>query len=220
MPKSDRSDTRLLKHEIGCRQTPAQSFLGTSLHPQTDIVTGVPRTHNHVRPVKNPRFGQEGTGPGQFKSPIGIAINAADDVFITDASNSCVQRFTSDGKFLDKVATGSFPGGIAIDAQGLIYVAVMMNYKISVFRHKPNAAVALAFDREDRVWVSATNHRVQLFTADGHYLTGLGTTAQQGHNPGQFRVPHGMAFDSHGVLYVVDTQDHRVQKFAFDAGRP
>jgi hypothetical protein len=36
-------------------------------------------------------WGQEGTGPGQFKSPIGIAINAADDVFITDAGNSCVE---------------------------------------------------------------------------------------------------------------------------------
>jgi sugar lactone lactonase YvrE len=303
-------------------------------------------------------WGQEGTGPGQFKSPVGIAINAADDVFITDAGNGCVERFTADGKFLDQVVTGSFPGGIAIDRQGLIYVAVMMDYKISVFRHKPKVSadqvsasayelvrewgakgtgdgefdqpgglafghdgslfvcdqvnhrvqrftpegkflakwgeygdkpgqfgapepprnrvggpclvavdkqgniytteprpgriqkfspdgkylgswgsnevrpgafggsdkilgpIALAFDRDDRVWVSATNHRVQLFTADGHYLTGLGTTAKPGHDPGQFRVPHGIAFDSRGVLYVVDTQNHRVQKFAFaDAGQ-
>src|SRR3990172_9044389 len=51
-------------------------------------------------------WGQQGTGDGQFKSPIGIAINAADEVFITDAGNNCVQQFTRDGRFLAKVATG------------------------------------------------------------------------------------------------------------------
>ncbi len=309
--------------------------------------------------ISGPKFlaawGHEGTGDGQFKAPIGIAINAADEVFVTDARNACVQRFTRDGKFLDRVATGSFPGGIAIDRQGLVYVAVMMDHKISVFRPKPNppaeadsappyelvrewgqhgaadgefdqpgglafgaggtlfvcdqvnhrvqrftpegkflakwgeygdqpghfgkpeppgnrvggpcmvavdregnvftteptagriqkfspegeclgswgsnevragafgggknlrGPIAIAFDRDNRAWVSATNHRVQLFTAGGHYLSGLGTTATSGDEPGQFRTPHGMAFDSHGVLYVVDTQNHRVQQFAFNA---
>jgi sugar lactone lactonase YvrE len=300
-------------------------------------------------------WGQEGTGDGQFASPIGIAINAADEVFVTDARNACVQRFTRDGKFLDKVATGAFPGGIAIDRQGLVYVAAMMDHKISVFRPRRNppaeadsappfelvrewgqhgaadgefdqpgglafgldgslfvcdqvnhrvqrftpegkfltkwgqygdepgqfgkpeppanrvggpclaavdreghvftteptagriqkfspageylsswgsnevragafgggknlrGPIAITFDRDDRAWISATNHRVQLFTAAGHYLSGLGTTATPGNAPGQFRTPHGMALDSRGVLYVVDTANHRVQQFAFDA---
>ena len=309
--------------------------------------------------IAPPRFlsawGQEGTSDGQFQAPIGIAINAVDEVFITDALRNCVQRFTSDGQFLDKFDTGSFPGGIVIDGNGLIYVAVMMDHKISVFRPRskmpadgeaaspyelvrewgkkgtgggefdqpgglafgidgslivcdqvnhrvqrftpeggflgawgeygampgqfgapenpPNRVggpcltavdreghiytteptagriqefspdgeylaswgsneprvgafgageklkgpIALAFDRDGRLWVSATNHRVQLFTAEGRYLTGLGTTAVSGHDPGQFRTPHGMAFDSREVFYVVDTQNHRVQKFAFDS---
>jgi sugar lactone lactonase YvrE len=308
--------------------------------------------------ISPPKFlatwGQEGTGDGQFKAPIGIAINALDEVFVTDAKNSCVQRFTRDGKFLDKVATGSFPGGIAIDRGGLIYVAVMMDHKISVFRHKSDATgaadgvpafelvrewgkkgtgdgefdqpgglafgpdgtlfvcdqvnhrmqrftpegkfltkwgeygdapgsfgapeptthrvggpcmaavdregnihtteptagriqrftldgqylgswgsnqvrvgafgggknlqgpIAILFDRDNCAWISATNHRVQLFTAAGHYLTGLGTTSTAGNDPGQFRTPHIMAFDSQGVLYVVDTQNYRVQSFAFE----
>lgn len=312
--------------------------------------------------IAPPRFleawGQEGTGDGQFTSAIGIAINAADEVLITDARNACVQRFTSDGKFLDKVATGAFPGGIAIDREGLIYVAVMMDHKISVFRPQQNSPaaaepapayelvrqwgtkgtgdgefdqpggmafehdgsllvcdqvnhrmqrftpegkflnkwgqygdapgdfgkpeppthrvggpcmvavdrdgdvytteptagriqkfspdgkylgswgsnevragafggranmpgpIAILFDRDNRAWISATNHRVQLFTAQGHYLSGLGTTATAGQEGGQFHTPHTMAFDSQGVLYVVDTQNHRVQKFTFAAAQP
>jgi sugar lactone lactonase YvrE len=301
-------------------------------------------------------FGEEGTGDGQFKAPIGIAINGADEVFVSDAHNNCLQRFTREGKFLDKVSTGAFPGGIAVDGQGLVYVAVMMDHKISVFRppqvvsagaptastyelvrewgkkgkadgefdqpgglafgldgslfvcdqvnhraqrftpegkflskwgeygaapgqfgapEKPYSRVggpclaaidrdgnlytteptvgriqkfspegkylaswgsnevrdgafgggeqlkgpiAILFDRDNRAWISATNHRVQLFTAEGQYLSGLGKTAKAGSEPGQFHVPHGMAFDSHGVLYIADTLNHRVQKFTFAAG--
>ena len=307
-----------------------------------------------------PRFvaawGREGTGEGEFKSPIGIAINAADEVFITDAGNNCLQSFTRDGQFLARISTGSFPGGIAIDRDGLIYVAVMMDYKICVYRHSRSGAtdsaktptakfelarewgkqgtkpgefdqpggmaftgdgtllvcdqvnhrmqrftadgkflaawgeygakpgefgapeppthrvggpcmvaidyagnvytteptagriqqfspdgkylshwgsnevrngafggganlqgpIAVLFDRDDRIWLSATNHRVQLFTTAGEYLTGLGTTGTSSDAPGQFRTPHMMAIDSQGDLYVVDTQNHRVQKFAFD----
>ncbi len=312
--------------------------------------------------ISPPRFlatwGEAGTGDGQFQAPIGIAINAADEVFITDARNDCLQRFTRDGTFLDKASTGAFPGGIAIDRQGLIYVAVMMDHKISVFRPKGNVPaeagaapafelvrewgtkgtgegqfdqpgglafgldgslfvcdqvnhrvqrftpegkfltrwgeygdapgqfgkpeppthrvggpcmaavdrdgnvftteptagriqkfspegaflgawgsnevragafggraempgpIAILFDRSNRAWVSATNHRVQLFTATGQYLTGLGNTLISGHEPGQFHTPHCMAFDSQGVLYVADTKNYRVQKFAFDAAQP
>jgi len=66
-------------------------------------------------------------------------------------------------------------------------------------------------DREDRVWVSATNNRVQQFTNDGKYLRGVGG---EGTEPGHFHLPHGVALDSHGCLYVTDTMNGRIQKFA------
>jgi NHL repeat len=43
-------------------------------------------------------------------------------------------------------------------------------------------------------------------------VRGFGET--QGHEPGQFYAPHGLALDSHGRLYVVDAYNHRVQEFA------
>ena len=58
--------------------------------------------------------------------------------------------------------------------------------------------------------MGATNSRVQLFTSDGRYLGGFGG---RGSEPGQFHTPHGLALDSRGYLYVVDTQNSRIQKF-------
>jgi sugar lactone lactonase YvrE len=61
------------------------------------------------------------------------------------------------------------------------------------------------------VWVSAVSGRVQQFSGGGKYLRGLG--GGQGRKPGQFLAPHGLAVDSRGHLYVVDSYNHRVQKF-------
>ena len=54
--------------------------------------------------VKEARFllswGTKGDQPGEFSSPIGIAISAKDEVFVTDVNNARLQRFTADGKHL------------------------------------------------------------------------------------------------------------------------
>ena len=60
---------------------------------------------------------------------------------------------------------------------------------------------------------SATNSRVQQFTNDGKYLRGIGG---EGTDPGRFDLPHGIALDSRGCLYVSDTMNYRIQKFAVE----
>ena len=72
--------------------------------------------------------------------------------------------------------------------------------------------IALCVDRQDRVWVSATNtNRVQQFTNAGKYLRGVGG---EGTEPGHFDLPHGLVLDSRDGLYVADTMNTRIQKFA------
>jgi hypothetical protein len=44
-----------------------------------------------------------------------------------------------------------------------------------------------------------------------HYLGGIGG---DGTEPGQFDVPHGMVMDSDDCLYITDTMNGRIQKFA------
>lgn len=77
---------------------------------------------------------------------------------------------------------------------------------------------------EGNVWVAdATNDRFQILAPDGTYLQ---TWGSRGHGEGEFEflspraafgAPYGdVAFDADGNIYVVDTGNFRVQKFAPD----
>jgi len=49
------------------------------------------------------KWGSEGTGPGQFNTPHGIAVGSRDHhVFVSDRSNRRIQVFDENGKFLDQ----------------------------------------------------------------------------------------------------------------------
>ncbi len=56
------------------------------------------------------------------------------------------------------------------------------------------------------------NHRVQKFSPDG---TSLGIWGGVGKQPGQLNLPWGLAIDSQGDIHVVDTNNHRIQRFRF-----
>jgi DNA-binding beta-propeller fold protein YncE len=55
-----------------------------------------------------------------------------------------------------------------------------------------------------------SNSRIVKFDAQGNYLTQWG---ERGSRPGQFDVPHALAFDSAGRLFVGDRGNNRVQIF-------
>ncbi|MBC8113721.1 MAG: hypothetical protein H7062_05045, partial [Candidatus Saccharimonas sp.] len=86
-------------------------------------------------------WGQRGDKPGEFYSPIGIAISRKDEVFVTDLNNARVQKFAIDGTHLggfdlplDKPPRKScIIGGIAIDDKGQIYLAFMNQHKMAVY---------------------------------------------------------------------------------------
>ena len=90
------------------------------------------------------RWGSEGSGDywlelpdgqyheeldGKFNSPLGIAVDANNNVYVVDAHFNRIQKFTSDGIFITKwgsQGTGDgqfyYPWDIAIDTSGSIYV--------------------------------------------------------------------------------------------------
>jgi NHL repeat len=68
-------------------------------------------------------WGKEGTGPGEFNVPHGIAIDSTGRVFVADRGNNRIQIFDQDGKFLGEWKQFGKPCGIFIDAQDNIYVA-------------------------------------------------------------------------------------------------
>ncbi|CAF1578402.1 unnamed protein product, partial [Adineta steineri] len=60
------------------------------------------------------------------------------------------------------------------------------------------------------------NHRIVVWlpnAAKGNIVVGGNGEGKQ---PNQFAYPHGLAFDRQGNLYVIDCDNHRVQKFDID----
>ena len=56
------------------------------------------------------------------------------------------------------------------------------------------------------------NNRVQVYDANGAYLTTIGE--QWGAGRGDMRAPAGLALDEEDEVYVADRENHRIQKFA------
>lgn len=73
--------------------------------------------------------------------------------------------------------------------------------------------VAVAADGSFYVSDGYVNSRVVKFDADGRYLLSWGNF---GDGPGEFNVPHSLALDAQGRVYVADRGNGRVQIFATD----
>jgi DNA-binding beta-propeller fold protein YncE len=54
------------------------------------------------------------------------------------------------------------------------------------------------------------NHRVQIFSKDGTFITKWGS---EGSGDGQFSKPESITVDSLGYIYVADTDNNNVQLF-------
>ena len=72
----------------------------------------------------------------------------------------------------------------------------------------------IAVNTSGFVYVADTsNHRIQVFTSGGSYVTQWGTS---GTGPFQFNYPRGIAVNGSGYVYVADTGSNRTQVFTPD----
>ena len=69
-----------------------------------------------------------------------LLLTASDNVYVTDQGNGRIQKFTSDGQFIEAWGTtgdgnGQFsePEGIDVDSSGHVYVADTGNNRVEVF---------------------------------------------------------------------------------------
>ena len=135
-------------------------------------------------------IGRFGMGDGQFVWPIAIALDADENIYVSDENTHKITVMDEDGEFIAKWGEAGSgegqlrgPAGIAVDGDGNVLV------------------------------VDSQNHRVQKFTRDGQYLAGWGS---EGSGPGQFSKPWGLCLDKEGNVYVADWKNDRVQKFSAD----
>lgn len=132
-------------------------------------------------------WGKEGTEPGEFHFPIGIAINQADEVLVTDHCNHRVQKFDTDGKLLAYFTVLPNPGGIGLDNAGSIYLS-----------HFPASGPSK----------DIYPYRLTVYDPAGKLLHEWGKT---GTGPGEFNYPGGLAIAQDGRVYVADQTNHRMQ---------
>ena len=141
-------------------------------------------------------------GSGAVTDPHGLKI--VDDVaYTTDRSDSVAKSFTLDGKPLLELGqrgvhsdTGcEGPPWLALRAAG------PFNHPTEMIAH-PNGDIY--------VTDGYRNSRVHRFTRDGQLVKSWGTP---GRAEGQFHLPHSIAFDDDGKLYVADRSNKRIQIF-------
>ena len=133
-------------------------------------------------------------GEGVFKNAHGVTLGPDDTLYCVDDGDHTVRKCTLDGKVLMTIGV---PGQHA-----------------EVYSGDPfNRCTDLALDpNTGDLYVSDgyANARVHKYSPDGKLLFSWGGP---GTDPGEFNIPHNIATDKDGYVYVADRESHRVQIF-------
>jgi DNA-binding beta-propeller fold protein YncE len=168
----------------------------------------------------------------ELESPLDVACDTNDDIYVTDSIRRQIYIFNSKGKFLRSLGGGSFlrPTGMVLDrAARRIYVTDTLRHQVLVLGF--DGSLILAIGRRGSApgefnfptsltlaggnlyVVDAMNFRVQSFTPDGRFLNTFGKLGMQ---TGTLNRPKGIAVDSDGNIYVADALFETVQVFDAD----
>lgn len=196
-------------------------------------------------------FADGPAGAASFDSPTGIATDSGGAVYVADyfnnrirlIKNGDVSTFAGDGTKGDtngptKTASFDHPTGVAVDSNGVVYVADYYNNLIRKIESgyvttvagdglpgkqdgpaagaRFNAPTGVAVDNNGTVYVADSSNqtirRIQGGVVDT--LAGTGTAGyKNGHaNTAMFWQPSGLALDGSGtLLYVADSNNSRIR---------
>jgi DNA-binding beta-propeller fold protein YncE len=141
-------------------------------------------------------------GAGMFAFPHGITVDRQGNVWVTDAGGSGaighqVIKFSPNGKVLIRLGTAGVAGNNPYNFNMPSAVLVAPNGDIFVGDGHGGTS----------------NDRIVKFDPNGKYIKEWGV---KGTAPGQFDIPHALAMDSQGRLFVGDRNNNRIQIFDQD----
>jgi DNA-binding beta-propeller fold protein YncE len=136
-------------------------------------------------------------GQGLFKTTHFLRVDRFGYVWITDRGNMQAFKFSADGKLLMTLGKKGVTGdNTSQDAfNGMADLAVAKNGDIFIA------------DGE------GPNTRIVKYSKEGKFIKWWGG---KGTGPGQFDMPHSIAIDSKGRVYVADRSNNRIQIFDGD----
>jgi DNA-binding beta-propeller fold protein YncE len=128
----------------------------------------------------------KGTRKQPLDSPIDVACDVNDDIYVSDSMRKSIFVFDKRGRLLRTI------GGTDVDSR----------------LERPTG---MTLDRAaHRIYVTDTlRHQMLMFTTDGHLIRTIG---KRGAGPGEFNFPTAVTI-SKGVVYVVDAMNFRIQSF-------
>jgi DNA-binding beta-propeller fold protein YncE len=145
-------------------------------------------------------------GTGLFVRPHGISVAPDGAVWCVDDAGHAVHRFSPVGELeLTLARLGADSDYDPLAGPGSLEPVARVG---PPFNYPTHAVQAPSGD----VYVSDGygNARVHAFTGEGEPT---GSWGAGGSGPGEFRIPHGLALDVAGTLYVADRLNARVQLF-------
>lgn len=140
-------------------------------------------------------------GAGLFVWPHGMFVDDDGNVWVTDAATAReglkgnqVHKFSPEGELLMSLGIAGVRGS------GHYYFNAPNDVLVA-----PNGDIFVADGHS-----ANTDNRIVKFNSDGEYLMEWGSV---GAEAGEFRVPHALAMDSEGRLFVADRANSRIQLF-------
>jgi sugar lactone lactonase YvrE len=161
-----------------------------------------------------------------------VADTQQDQVLVYDAdSYKLLRRIGTGGKNHWLTDAGNFakPNGVAVDADGNVYVTDTMNNRVEIFdaggkfisqfgKHCDGPGCfarpkGIAIDGDGHIWVvDEMLDAVQIFNRDGELM---GFFGGHGNGPGAFAAAFGIAIDKDNRVFVTDQYPARMQMFRY-----
>lgn len=168
-----------------------------------------------------------------FEETPGVAVDAREHVFAFHRGPHSIIEFDKEGNFVRSWGDGVFvrPHGLKFDGNGNLWAADDLGHIVvkmdaqgrvrMVLGRKNtkgetndtfNRPTDIAFAPNGDFYVSDGygNSRVVKFTREGKFVTAWG---KKGTGEGEFNLPHSVAVDKQGRVYVGDRENYRMQVF-------
>jgi DNA-binding beta-propeller fold protein YncE len=169
----------------------------------------------------------------------GVAVDLEDNVYVFHRGKHPVLVFDSRGNFLRSGAegiTGTVPHFIKVDREGFVWVVDEAAHRVLKLDPEMKRVVleigtkdvpgydATHLDRPADVAVTSKgeilvadgygNNRIAKYSAAGKFLAQWGGGPDEpSAEPGKFHLPHTVLVDPEDVVYVIDRENRRIQRF-------